>query len=191
MARPSPLPGIRWSRRAPRAKTASRCARVETGSVILDRDLKRRVRILREDPHARPRPFACVVEQIAQHLLEVRGLAGDPGARCDVDLHGNAALRGDRAQDADQGIDAGRNLGLPAALLRAGLGPCAGQLVLDHGLHAQHRRADSVDLIARDLAQPICLHEQQLQRASTSRARGRQPATALARLGAPAGLAGR
>jgi hypothetical protein len=76
MARPRPLPGTASSSRTPRASTAWRCSGAMPGPSSSTTMLQLFARPAGPRPHPRARPLAGVVQQVAQHLLQVLLLAG-------------------------------------------------------------------------------------------------------------------
>jgi hypothetical protein len=72
-----PVPGAASSARTPRCSTALAQRGIEAGAVVVDREHDARAPRAPSDAHARPRPLAGVVEQVAEHLVEVLALAAD------------------------------------------------------------------------------------------------------------------
>ena len=77
MARPRPVPGLPVSSRAPRWKMASRCCLRNALAVVLDQDVDHLAVRLDRDEHAAAAIFRGILDEVADHLVEVLPLDAD------------------------------------------------------------------------------------------------------------------
>src|SRR3546814_8574887 len=87
--------------------------------------------LFRSHPDPAARPFAGVVDEIAEHLLEVLPLAAEGGAGVSRHLERQPAIDMDAGERAAQILDHRHHLGAGAEHLARGGGAGARQIVVD------------------------------------------------------------
>ena len=138
IARPRPDPGAAWSARTPRCRTSPRSAAGTPGPSSSTTMCTCVGAGLRRHADRRPAPLAGVVEQVAQHLVEVFALhAHDVGV-----VHGGpdrqTALGVQLAERAHQRRRRRRHAGRGAGRGARGRRPGVGEVVVDLPAHPIH-----------------------------------------------------
>ncbi len=120
----------------------------ETRPIVIDGDVKPILTPLRPHFDARAAPFAGVIDEIAQHLLQILALAAKHQARLANDLDGDAAIAVKTKQRAPKILDRRGHLGADADDAARGGRARPRQVVIDL---AAHRR----DLPAHGLGEGV------------------------------------
>ena len=143
MARPSPDPGAASSARTPlQHRLAQR--RIESRPIVVDGDDDALVVNHRSDRDARARPLRRVVEEVAEHLVEVFALHADRMRRRHARVDRDSARRVQPLQRAAQSIDRFRDDASRAERRGRSRGARMRQVKIDLPLHpldllANHR----------------------------------------------------